>query len=399
MKLKFKIPGVDKYLKLAADGWQKVRKAWEQSPASKYVLRIDRYIITKFLGTYIFAIALIISIAVVFDFNENLDRFVQNHAPMSRVFTDYYLNFIPYFSNLFSPLFVFISVIFFTTKLADNSEIIAMMSNGMSFNRIMRPYLISAAIVSLATFYLGSEVIPKGNVARVKFENQYKRRKSQVVNYAQDVQLEVDTGVIAYIGRFENINKTGYQFSLDKFVDKKLVSHLTANSITYDTLADDRYHWVIKDYTVRELKGMREYISRGNRIDTIIKMEPTDFLIAKGQEGTLTSAQLTEYIEKQKQRGFANIKQFEVEYHRRIAQSFAAFILTIIGLSLSAQKRKGGMGISLGIGLTLSFAYILFQTISSTFAINANVPPMIAVWMPNILFAFIAIYLYHKAPK
>lgn len=399
MKLKVRKPGFDKFLKPIANGLGKLRKAWEQSPASKYVMRIDRYIIAKFLGTYIFAIALIISIAVVFDFNENLDRFVQNNAPMNRVFFDYYLNFIPYFSNLFSPLFVFISVIFFTTKLADNSEIIAMMSNGMSFNRIMRPYLISAAIVSLATFYLGSEVIPKGNVARVKFENQYKRRKSQVVNYAQDVQLEVDSGVIAYIGRFENINKTGYQFSLDKFVNKKLVSHLTANSISYDTLADDRYHWVIKDYTVRELKGMREFITRGSRIDSIIKMEPTDFLIAKGQEGTLTSAQLTEYIEKQKQRGFANIKQFEVEYHRRIAQSFAAFILTIIGLSLSVQKRKGGMGISLGIGLTLSFGYILFQTISSTFAINANVPPMLAVWMPNILFTFIAIYLYYKAPR
>lgn len=380
-------------------GFDKIRKAWESSPFSKFILRIDRYIIWKFLGTYIFAIALIISIAVVFDFNENLDRFVQNHAPMNKVFFDYYLNFIPYFSNLFSPLFVFISVIFFTTKLADNSEIIAMMSNGMSFNRIMRPYLISAAIVSLATFYLGSEVIPKGNVARVKFENQYKRKKSQVVNYAQDVQLEVDTGVIAYIGRFENINKTGYQFSLDKFVDKKLVSHLTANSISYDTLADDRYHWTIKDYTIRELKGMREYISRGTRKDSIIKMEPSDFLITKGQEGTLTSSQLLEYIEKQKQRGFANIKQFEVEYYRRIAMSFAAFILTIIGLSLSARKRKGGMGISLGIGLALSFGYILFQTISSTFAINANVPPMIAVWMPNFLFAIIAVYLYYKAPR
>ncbi|MCF0185904.1 MAG: YjgP/YjgQ family permease, partial [Bacteroidaceae bacterium] len=364
-----------------------MKKAWEDSPASTFILRIDRYIIVKFLGTYIFAIALIISIAVVFDFNENLDRFVQNNAPMKRVFLDYYMSFIPYFSNLFSPLFVFISVIFFTTKLADNSEIIAMMSNGMSFNRIMRPYLISAAIVSLSTFYLGSEVIPKGNVDRVKFENQYKRRRSQVVNYAHDVQLEVDSGVIAYIGRFENINKTGYQFSLDKFVDKKLVSHLTANSISYDTLADDRYHWVIKDYTIRELKGMREYITRGNRKDSIIKMEPGDFLIMKGQEGTLTSAQLEEYISKQKQRGFANIKQFEVEYHRRIAQSFAAFILTIMGLSISARKRKGGMGISLGIGLALSFGYILFQTISSTFAINANVPPMIAVWMPNILFA------------
>lgn len=363
----------------------------------RVISRIDRYIIAKFLGTYIFAILLIISIAVVFDFNENLDKFMQNHAPMSKVFFEYYLNFIPYFSNLFSPLFIFIAVIFFTTKLADNSEIIAMMSNGMSFNRIMRPYLISAAIISLATFYLGSYIIPRGNVTRLNFEAKYKKKK--VTTFAHDVQLEVDSGVIAYIERFENSNKTGYHFSLDKYVDKKMVSHLTANSITYDTLADERHHWTIKDYTIREFKGMKEFITHGTRKDSLIKMEPSDFLISKGQEGTLTSPELKEYITRQKQRGFANVKQFEVEYYRRIAQSFAAFILTIMGLSLSAQKRKGGMGISLGIGLTLSFAYILFQTISSTFAINANVPPLIAVWIPNIVFAIIAFFLYRRAPR
>lgn len=365
--------------------------------AIKWLSRIDRYLIAKFLGTYIFAIALIISIAVVFDFNENLDRFMQNKAPMEKVFFEYYLNFIPYYSNLFSPLFVFIAVIFFTTKLADNSEIIAMMSNGMSFKRIMRPYMISAAIIAIATFLLGAYVIPEGNVTRIKFENTYKRKRQ--VNYARNVQLEVDSGVIAYIERFENYNKTGYHFSLDKFVDKKLVSHLTASSITYDTLSDERCHWTIKDYTIRELKGMREFITRGNRKDSIIQMEPSDFLISKGQESTLTSPTLKAYIDRQKQRGFANIKQFEVEYHRRIAMSFAAFILTIMGLSLSVRKRKGGMGMHLGIGLALSVSYILFQSISSTFAINSNVPPALAVWIPNILFAFIAFYLYKKAPR
>ena len=361
----------------------------------KWLKRIDRYIIVKFLGTYFFAIALIISIAVVFDVNENIDRFINNKAPLEAIVFDYYLNFIPYYTNLFSPLFVFIAVIFFTSKLAENSEIIAMFSTGMSFKRLMVPYMISAAIISAVTFVLGTEVIPTGSVTRLKFEELYKKKKS--ADYARNIQLEVDTGVVAYMERYENYNKTGYRFSLDKFEDHKLVSHLTARRVTYDTAS---YHkWIIRDYMIREMRGMKEIITRGDRIDSIIKMEPQDFLITRGQQETMTSPQLRDYIQKQKQRGFANIKEFEVEYHRRIAMSFAAFILTAIGLSLSSRKVKGGMGLHLGIGLALSFSYIMFQTISSTFAINGNMPPAIAVWIPNILYLFIAIYLYHKAPK
>lgn len=361
----------------------------------KWLKRIDRYIIVKFLGTYFFAIALIISIAVVFDINENIDRFINNKAPLEAIVFDYYLNFIPYYTNLFSPLFVFIAVIFFTSKLAENSEIIAMFSTGMSFKRLMVPYMISAAIISAVTFVLGTEVIPTGSVTRLKFEELYKKKKS--ADYARNIQLEVDTGVVAYMERYENYNKTGYRFSLDKFEDHKLVSHLTARRVTYDTAS---YHkWIIRDYMIREMRGMKEIITRGERMDSIIKMEPQDFLITRGQQETMTSPQLRDYIQKQKQRGFANIKEFEVEYHRRIAMSFAAFILTAIGLSLSSRKVKGGMGLHLGIGLALSFSYILFQTISSTFAINGNMPPAIAVWIPNILYLFIAVYLYHKAPK
>ena len=345
--------------------------------------------------TDIFAIALIISIAVVFDINEHIDKFITNEAPISAIIFDYYLNFIPYFSNLFSPLFVFIAVIFFTSKMAENSEIIAMMSTGMSFRRMLRPYMISAAIIAALTYGLGAYVIPKGNVSRVAFENKYKRKKKP--EYVRNVQLEVDNGVIAYMERYEGYNKTAYRFSLDKFVDKKLVSHLTARSATYDTTSVHK--WTLKNYTIRELNGMCETITKGERLDTIIAMEPQDFLITKGQQQTMTSAELDEYIAKQKKRGFANIKEFQIEYHQRIAMSFAAFILTVIGVSLSARKVKGGIGLYLGIGLALSFSYILFQTISSTFAVNGNTPPFIAVWIPNILYTFIAIYLYRKAPK
>ena len=384
-----KQPNIQKKLTQSTGEWAKKLKL------DKYIRRMDWYIIKKFLGTYFFAIALIITIAVVFDINEQIDKFINNKAPVKAIIFDYYMNFIPYFSNLFSPLFVFIAVIFFTSKMAENSEIIAMMSTGMSFKRMLRPYMISAAIIAALTYGLGAYVIPKGNVTRLEFENKYKRKKK--VEYVRNVQLEVDSGVIAYMERYENYNKTAYRFSLDKFKDKKLVSHLTARSAKYDTTSTNK--WILKDYMIREMDGMREKITKGDRLDTIVKMDPQDFLISKGQQQTMTSSELDEYIARQKRRGFANIKEFQIEYHQRIAMSFAAFILTIIGASLSSRKVKGGMGLYLGIGLALSFSYILFQTISSTFAVNGNTPPVVAVWIPNILYTFIAIYLYRKAPK
>ena len=361
----------------------------------KFIRRIDWYIIKKFLGTYFFSIALIISIAVVFDVNEWIDNFINNKAPVKAIIFDYYANFIPYFSNLFSPLFVFISVIFFTSKLAENSEIIAMMSTGLSFKRLLRPYMISAAIIAVMTYGMGAYVIPQGNVTRLNFEDKYKKKKKQ--EYVRNVQVEVDSGVIAYMERYENYNKTAYRFSLDKFVDKKLVSHLTARSATYDTTAVHK--WTLRKYMIREMDGLKETIIQGESLDSIIPMEPQDFLIMKGQQETMTSSELSEYIARQKRRGFANIKEFEIEYHKRIAMSFASFILTIIGVSLSSRKVKGGMGLYLGVGLALSFSYILFQTVSATFAINGNASPLLAVWVPNIVYTFIAIYLYRKAPK
>lgn len=375
-------------------GWRGVRKWYRDHSIFS---RLDRYIIGKFLGTYFFSIALIISIAVVFDYSENIDKFLEKKAPMNLILTDYYLNFIPYYSNLFSQLFVFISVIFFTTKLADNSEIIAMMSTGVSFRRLMRPYMFSALVISVMTFALSSYVIPRGNKTRVKFENTYKRRNVQT--FTSNVQLEVDSGVIAYIGRYEDTQKTGYEFTLDKFENKKIVKHLQANTIQYDSVAPEPYHWILSNYQTRDFQGMREIIKNGSRIDTIIKMEPQDFLIMKGQQETLTTPELGEYIERQKRRGFANIKEFEIEYWKRGASAFAAFILTIIGASLSARKRKNGMGIALSTGVALSLIYILFQTVSATFAINAGFPPVVAAWLPNFVYCFIALYLYKKAPR
>ena len=359
--------------------------------------RLDRYIIVKFISTYIFLIAIIIVIAVIFDFNENIDKLTQSHASALKI-AQYYGNFVPYFAKIFSPLFVFIAVIFFTSKLADKSEIIAMKSTGMSFKRLLRPYMFTAALIAASTFALGAYVIPKSNVARVNFQNRYIKKKTDITS-VDNVQMQVDTGVVAYITHFDNVTKSGYGFSLDKFVEKKLVSHLTAQSIQYDTLSDHRFSWTLRSYEIRTLKGMREVLKRGERIDTTIVMEPKDFFYVRDQEQTLTLPELREFIDRQKLRGVSNISKYEVEYYKRFAMPFAAFILTIIGVCLSSQKRKGGMGISLGAGLALSFAYILFQTISASFANNAGLDASVAVWIPNVVFAIIALVLYRRTPQ
>ena len=359
--------------------------------------RLDWYIIRKFVGTYIFAILLIISISIVFDFNENMAKFANNHAPWRAIIFDYYANFVPYFANLFSPLFVFIAVIFFTSKLAGNSEIIAMLASGTSFRRLMRPYMLSAALIAGINFYLGAYVIPGGNIVRQNFETLYKNKKKQTS--ASNVQLQVAPGVIAYIQQYDNNAKRGYGFALDKIEDKKVVSHMTANVIQYDTISDSRYHWKATNYKIRTLKGLREKIEIGAEIDTMIMMEPMDLVYSKGQQEQFTSPELLRYISKQQERGSTNVVQYEVEYHKRIATSFASFILTIIGASLSARKRKGGMGLALGIGLALSFTYILLQTVSATFAIQADMPPMLAAWLPNLLFIVIAYFCYRQAPN
>ena len=363
----------------------------------RYIKRLDWYIIKKFIGTYIYSILLIISISIVFDINENLAKFTEYHAPLQAIIVDYYLNFIPYFANLFSPLFVFIAVIFFTSKLAGNSEIISMLAAGVSFKRLMRPYMISCILISVLSFYLSAFVIPHGTVIKQNFESMYKNRRKNTA--ADNVQLQVAKGTIAYIQHYDNNMKKGYGFSLDKFENKKLVSHMTAMEIQYDTIADSKYHWKVNNWKIRELKGLREHITSGVSKDTLILMEPTDLVYSKGQQETFTSPELSDYISKQIDRGSVHVVQYQVEYHKRIASSFASFILTIIGLSLSSKKRKGGMGLYLGVGLALSFIYIMLQTVSATFAINAGAPPMLAAWMPNAIFAIVAYFCYRQAPN
>lgn len=354
---------------------------------------LDRYILKKFLGTYFLVMLLVMAVVAMFDITEKLDAFMK--APLKETIFDYFLSFLPYMANQLSPLFVFISVIFFTSKMAGNSEIIAIYASGVSFKRLLVPYMVGAAVIAGLTFGLTNYWIPPSNVKRIAYQNKYVRNKQQT--QGMNIQLMVKPGVVASFGRFDNTSKTGYRFSLDKFDGHKLVSRTTAQTVRYDTTK--QYHWQLNDYIIRDLSGMNEKLSKGYRLDSIIAIEPADFIISSYDAETMTTPQLTDYIEKQRMRGVANIKSFEIEKQKRIASIAAAFILTLIGMALSSKKVKGGMGINIGIGLALSFGYIVFSTVTSSFAISGMTSPFIAMEIPNAVYLVIAWFVYRRASK
>jgi lipopolysaccharide export system permease protein len=355
--------------------------------------RIDIYIIKKFLGTYFYSIVLILSISIVFDLTEKLDNFFDNNAPLKAIIFDYYLGFIPFYMNMFSPLFTFLSVIFFTSKMATNTEIIAILSSGVSFKRLMLPYFISASIIAGIAFILGGYIIPPSSEKLLEFENKYvKTFKS---TNARNLQMEVEKGVIMYIERYEITENRGYRFSLEKFEGKTLVSRLTAETITWDSA----YHWVVNDYLQRDFDGMRETITQGQLKDTTIQIQPHEFFISSQESAQMSNTELKDYLKRQKQRGVGNIQAFEDEYYKRFAMPLAAYIMTLIGVSLSSRKVRGGIGLHLGIGIALSSLYILFSTLSTTFSVSGVMSSFMAVWLPNFVFLLVGIYLYYTAPK
>ena len=350
---------------------------------------LDLYILKKFLGTYFFSIILIMAIVVMFDVNEKLDAFLT--APFKETLGDYFLSFLPYFANQFSPLFVFIAVIFFTSKMAGNSEIIAVLSSGVSFKRLLVPYLVGASVIAALSFVLSNDAKQPTNVRRLEYTKKYVKNKK--VEEGVNRQLMVSADVVAFIGRYDAKKNTGYQFSLDKYKGKTLVSTMKAQTIIYDTL----YKWRVQNYIVRDFDGMKESMRKGASLDTVISMEPRDLIISKNDQEMLTTPELDTYVTKQKQRGVANITQFEIEKEKRYAMTAAAFILTLIGMSLSSRKVKGGMGVNIGIGLVLSFSYILFSTVTSSFAVSGITTPRIAMWIPNAVYLIIGIVLYKRA--
>lgn len=357
---------------------------------------LDRYIIRKFLGTFLFAIVLILTIAVIFDFAEKIDNFMEKDAPVRAIIFDYYLNFIPYFATLFSPLFVFISVIFFTSKMAANSEIIAILNCGMSFRRMMLPYFLSALVIAIFTYLLTNFVIPKANLNRIDFEDKYYRsttRRTPVMN----LHRQVYKNVLVYMESFNPISQTGRNFTIEKFDDDgKLESKLTGNMVRYDTASGK---WSVIDYFLRKITDKEDIITQGERIDTTLTIKPSDLSMGPGFVGTMTYNELNDYINQLRLQGSDELKLFLIEKYRRHANPFAVFILTLIGVTLSSRKVRGGIGMNIGIGLGLSFSYILFMQFASQFSLKGNLGPMLAMWIPNILYAFVALVLYKLAPK
>lgn len=355
---------------------------------------IDLYIIKKFLGTFFFAIALILGISIVFDLSENIDDFIGNEAPLKAILFDYYLNFIPYFANLFSGLFTFIAVIFFTSKMAFNSEIIAILSSGVSFRRLMRPYLISAFVIATLSYALGNFVIPPANRQMIDFKYDYVKKKA--INRDRDIHRQIEPNVYIYMERFDSHNDYGRKFSIERFEDQKLVSKLTSDFIRWDR---EKKVWTITNYMIRDINGYEETVTTGSRIDTTLAILPEEFKTQRDDIETMDLFELIDFIKLQRLRGVDAIEQYEVERHRRTAVPFSAFILAIIGVSLASRKIKGGLGLHLGLGLLLSFSYIMFQQVTKIFALSGAISPLMSMWLPNILYAIIAFVLYKWASR
>ena len=357
---------------------------------------LDLYILRKFLGTFFFAIALIISISIVFDLVEKMDDFMDSKAPLTAIVFDYYLNFIPYFTNLFTPLFVFIAVIFFTSKMAAQTEIIAILSSGVSFRRMMVPYFEGAAIIAVLSFVLGGYVIPPANRTRIEFENQYVKTRKEVG--LSDMHMQISPGVFVYMGRYYSFRESGDRFNIEQYDGERLVSRLWARTAKYDSL---RCVWTLRNYRRWDFApdGVAHTMTSGAEVDTAINVLPSDFKSERKSFEMLNNRELRHYIAEQQRRGLGNIEEFQIELYKRIASPFASFILTLIGVSLSSRKVRGGMGLNIVVGIALSFSYILFLTISTTFAVSGSMPPLLAVWLPNIVFSIIGAVLYFKAPK
>ena len=356
--------------------------------------KIDLYIIRKFLGTFFLTIALIISIVIVFDLSENIEEFIENEAPVKAIIFDYYLNFIPYFTNLFSGLFVFIAVIFFTSKMAFNSEIIAFLSSGVSFARFLRPYLISAFVIVVLSYSLGNFVIPPANKKMLDFKFTY--IKKQTANHDMNIHRQIEPGIFIYMQQYDSHNDFGRRFSIEKFVDKKLVSKLSAENIRWNR---ERKVWTVNRYVIRDIDGLNEKITSGERMDTTLAILPEEFKGNMEDIESMNYFDLLSFIKQQKLRGVDAIEQYEVERHRRAASPFSALVLTVIGASLASRKIRGGIGLHLGLGILSAFTYIMFLQITKTFALSGALTPMLSMWLPNIIFAILAFFLYRWAAR
>ena len=356
---------------------------------------LDGYIAKKFISTFFLSLLLIIIIVIIFDLSEKIDDFVKNEAPVKEIIFDYYCNYLPYLVNMFASLFVFITVIFFTSRMASNSEIIAILSSGISFHRMMVPYLASAALIALLSLGLSLYVIPQSNATRMEFETKYVKNRN--VFNLNNIHYQISPGQFVYIESFSRWNNTAYKFTIEDMDGHRLVRKVSAESAVWDTTMDG-WHMrkvLIRDYTT----GLKDHTVYKDEADTVIALKLKDLFNNEKTVETLPIGPLNELIRRQKLRGDANVMFASIERLRRLTMPFSALILTIIGVSLSARKRRGGIGWNIGIGIALAFSYIFFMRVSEMFVYTDTLPPGIALWLPNVLYAVIACFLYKRACK
>jgi lipopolysaccharide export system permease protein len=356
--------------------------------------KIDLYIIRKFLGTYFYSILLLTVIIIIFDISEKIDDFIEKDAPLKAIIFQYYLNFIPYFVNMFSSLFTFIAVVYFTSRMASNTEIVAMLNAGISFWRILVPYLVSAILLTVLSFGLMNYVIPHTNRQLRAFEKRY--IKNPFRSNELNLHMQLEPGTYIYVENFNSVGNIGYRFSLEKFDSTGLTLKLKADMITWDSI---RSQWKMTNYVIRKIRPNGETLFQKPESDTVMKFTPADFKVDIEDAKIMTYNQLNRFIETEKMRGSTLTGQFNLEKYKRLTFPFANIVLTFIGVALSSRKVRGGIGMHLGMGIGIAFTFILLLQVSSVFAIFGNLPAAIALWIPNIIYSIVAVILLKAAPK
>ena len=356
---------------------------------------LDRYIIGKFLGTFFLTITLILAIAVVFDTSEKIENFIQEGASAKEIIVDYYVNFVVYYGNLFSSMIVFIAVIFFTSRMTDKTEIVAILTGGVSFFRLMWPYFVAASIIAGVSFTLGNYIIPKTNIKRLEFQHTYIDLKKN--DRFKNIHRQIKPGHIIYFENYNSSRYSGYHFTYEVFDDHVLKAKLKADFIRLDT---NTQAWVLDNYSMRTIDehGV-EHILSGRQMDTVLDLDADDIVPRLYTTEMMTTPKLNEFIEKERLRGSENLNYFLMQKYQRTSWPIATYVLTLIGVSLSSRKTRGGVGLNIAFGLVICVSYIFFMQISTTFATVGSLSPLLAVWIPNIIFSVIAVYLYLIAPK
>ena len=371
---------------------EKNRRSWW--PGFKL---LDGYITRKFLGTFFLAIALIIIIVVVFDAVEKIDDFIEMKAPLKAIILGYYVNFIPYFINLFCGLFTFIAVIYFTSQMAGRTEITAIQASGVSFRRLLWPYFVSAMFITAISLFLNLQVIPSANEQRVEFEGRY-LRKNRRVQYEPHIYRQIEPGVFVYMRNYNpSTNKASFM-TIERFEGSAIVESLEASDISYN---DKNGHWEAPKYATHRFVGEEDIFElHTTRLDTLINLTEQELGKVENLITTMKIGELNLFIEQQKQKGSDMIGIFEVERQKRFSYPLSVFILTVIGVSLSARKMRSGTGVNIGIGVILCFTYIMMGRVFEEIAKNNDgAISILLVWLPNLIFALIAAFIYRKAPK